>query len=185
MSRIGKMAINVPDNVNVKIENGMISVSGPKGELSTKYLSFVTVDYDETAKQISVKVNNPESSKEKPYWGLYRALIANLVTGVTVGFSKKLVLDGVGYTVAVSGNTIKFNLGYSHPVDFELPKGITGEVDKDNVITISGADKQLVGQVAAQIRKLRKMDPYKLKGIKYIDEVVIKKAGKLAKAVGK
>lgn len=184
MSRIGKMAINVPDNVNVKIENGMISVSGPKGELSTKYLPCVTVSYDETAKQISVKVNNPESSKEKPYWGLYRALINNLVTGVTTGFSKQLILDGVGYTVALAGNTIKFNLGYSHPVVYELPEGIKGEVEK-NVITISGADKQLVGQVAAQIRKLRKMDPYKLKGIKYIDEVIIKKAGKLAKAVGK
>jgi len=184
MSRIGKMAINVPDNVNVKIEKGMISVSGPKGILSINYLPFVTVTFDETKKQISVNVTNPESSKEKPFWGLYRATIANFVTGVTEGFTKKLELNGVGYSVTAAGNKLKFNLGYSHPVEYVLPEGITGTVEK-GTISISGADKQTVGQVAAKIRALRKVDPYKLKGIKYSDEVIVKKAGKLAKAVGK
>lgn len=184
MSRIGKMAINVPDNVNVKIEKGMISVSGPKGTLSEKYLSFVTVTFDEAKKQIFVAVENPESSKEKPFWGLYRAKIANLVTGVTVGFSKKLELSGVGYSVALNGNKLKFALGFSHPVEYVLPEGIIATVEK-GLITISGSDKQVVGQVAAQIRKLRKVDPYKLKGIKYSDEIIVKKAGKLAKSVGK
>ncbi len=184
MSRIGKMAINVPDNVNVKIEKGMISVSGPKGILSADFLPFVTVVFDETAKQISVDVANPESSKEKPFWGLYRALISNLVLGVTEGFTKKLELSGVGYSVTAAGNKLKFNLGYSHPVEYNLPEGVTGIVEK-GIITISGIDKQVVGQVAAEIRALRKVDPYKLKGIKYEGEVIIKKAGKLAKAVGK
>jgi len=184
MSRIGKMAINVPDNANVKIEKGMISVSGPKGTLSSTFLPFVTVTFDESTKQISVNVNNPKSSKEKPFWGLYRAIIANLVTGVTTGFEKKLELSGVGYSVTAAGNKFKFNLGYSHPVEYVLPEGITGTVEK-GLMTITGADKQVVGQVAAQIRKLRKVDPYKLKGIKYVGEVIIKKAGKSAKAVGK
>ncbi len=185
MSRIGKMAINVPDNVNVKIEKGMISVSGPKGDLSSTFLPFVTVTFDESAKKIFVNVANPTSSKEKPFWGLYRAIIANLVTGVTIGFEKKLELSGVGYSVSAVGNKFKFNLGYSHPVEYVMPEGIVGVVEKGGLMTISGKDKQVVGQVAAQIRKLRKVDPYKLKGIKYVGEVIVKKAGKSAKAVGK
>lgn len=184
MSRIGKMAINVPENVNVKIEKGMITVTGPKGTLSTTFLSFVTVTLDESAKQISVNVSRPDSAKEKPFWGLYRAMIANLVTGVTTGFVKKLELSGVGFSAQANGNKIKFNLGFSHPIEYNLPEGIIGTVEK-GLITISGMDKQVVGQVAAEIRKLKKVDPYKLKGIKYIDEVIIKKAGKSAKAVGK
>jgi large subunit ribosomal protein L6 len=149
------------------------------------YMPFVTVTFDSEKKQILVSVNNPESSKEKPFWGLYRATIANFVKGVTDGFEKKLELSGVGFSVTAAGNKLKFNLGYSHPVEYVFPEGITGTADKGGIITISGADKQSVGQVAAEIRKLRKVDPYKLKGIKYIDEVIIKKAGKLAKSVGK
>ena len=184
MSRIGKMTISIPDNVNVKIEKCMISVAGPKGELSQSFLPFVTMSLDSETKELSVNVNRPESSKEKPFWGLYRALVANLVKGVTVGFERKLELNGVGYSAQIAGNKIKFNLGFSHPVEFILPEGVSAIIEK-NLITFSGADKQAVGQVAAKIRKLRKADPYKLKGFKYNDEVIVKKAGKLAKSVGK
>ena len=182
MSRIGKMIIDMPENVNAKVENNKISVSGPKGELFVEYLPIVTVEVKD--KQISVSIKNEESSKEKPYWGLYRALIANMVEGVVSGFEKKLQFNGVGFSVNCSGQKLTLNLGFSHPVIYMLPQGISAVVEKD-IIKISGIDKQLVGQVAAEIRKLRKADPYKLKGLKYSDERIIQKAGKLAKAVGK
>lgn len=182
MSRIGKMIIDMPENVNAKVEKNKISVSGPKGELSLEYLPIVNVEVND--KKISVNVTNKESSKEKPYWGLYRALIANMVKGVVEGFQKKLQFNGVGFSVNCSGQKMTLNLGFSHPVIYMLPQGISAVVEKDT-ITISGIDKQLVGQVAAEIRKIRKADPYKLKGLKYSDERIIQKAGKLAKAVGK
>jgi len=182
MSRIGKMIIDIPENVNVKVENNKIFVSGPKGELSLEYLPIVSVEVND--KKISVNVINKESSKEKPYWGLYRALIANMVKGVVEGFQRKLQFNGVGFSVNCSGQKMTLNLGFSHPIIYMLPKGINAVVEKDT-ITISGIDKQLVGQVAAEIRKIRKADPYKLKGLKYSDERIIQKAGKLAKAVGK
>ena len=182
MSRIGKMVIDIPEKVTAKVENNKIIVSGPKGELSQDFLPVVSISISE--KEISVSVKNPESSKEKPYWGLYRALIANMIEGVTVGYEKKLDFNGVGFSVVSKDQKLNMNLGFSHPVVFPLPKGITAVVEK-SVITISGFDKQMVGQVAAEIRKLRKVDPYKLKGIKYVGEKIIKKAGKLAKAVGK
>jgi large subunit ribosomal protein L6 len=182
MSRIGKMSIIVPDGVNAKIEGNKINVSGPKGELFLEYLPIV--NFIQADKQINISVKNPESAKEKPYWGLYRALIANMIKGVVDGYQKKLQFDGVGYSASCSGQNLTLNLGFSHPVKYILPKGISAIVEK-NIITISGIDKQVVGQVAAEIRKMKKVDPYKLKGIKYIDEIVIKKAGKLAKAVGK
>lgn len=182
MSRIGKMLIDIPENVNVKVENNKVSVSGPKGELFLECLPVVIVEVKD--KQISVNIKKQESSKEKPYWGLYRALIANMVTGVLNGFEKKLQFNGVGFSVNCSGQKMTLNLGFSHPVIYTLPEGISAVVEKD-IIKISGIDKQAVGQVAAEIRKMRKVDPYKLKGIKYSDERIIQKAGKLAKAVGK
>lgn len=184
MSRIGKMPINVPDNVDVKIEKNKITVSSPKGELSTDFLSFVTVSFDATNKQVIVDVKNKESVKEKPYWGLYRSIIANMIKGVSEGYEKKLELNGVGFSCSVVGTNLNMNLGFSHPVSFPFPAGVTAKVEK-NLITISGIDKQQVGQFAAIIRKKKKVDPYKLKGIKYVGEIVIKKAGKMAKSVGK
>lgn len=182
MSRIGKMTIDIPENVKVKVENNKVYVSGPKGELYTEYLPIVSVEVADN--KVSVKVKNPESSKEKPFWGLYRALIANMVKGVTEGFSRKLQFSGVGFSAVCSGQKLTLNLGFSHPVIYTLPNGISAIIEKD-IITISGIDKQLVGQVAAEIRKIKKADPYKLKGIKYTDERIIQKAGKLAKAIGK
>ena len=182
MSRIGKMIIAVPDNVTIKIDKNNMSVTGPKGELSLDFLPVVTISLNE--KEISVNVKNPEDSKEKPFWGLYRALISNMIVGVTTGFEKKLDFNGVGYSVIVKGEKMTLNLGYSHPIHYELPKGVSAVVEK-NIITFSGIDKQSVGQAAAEIRKMRKIEPYKLKGIKYVGEIVVKKAGKLAKAVGK
>ena len=182
MSRIGKMTIDIPENVKVKIEDNKVSISGPKGELSMEYLPVVTIELDNN--KIYVKVKNPNSSEEKPYWGLYRALIANMIKGVTNGFSKQLRFNGVGFSANCNDRKLTLNLGFSHPVVYVLPDGINATVEKD-VITISGIDKQLVGQVAAEIRKIRKADPYKLKGIKYIDEKIVQKAGKLAKAIGK
>ena len=182
MSRIGKMIIAVPDNVTIKIEKNNIKVAGPKGELSLDFLPVVSISL--ALKEISVSVKNPEDSKEKPFWGLYRSLISNMIIGVTTGFEKKLDFNGVGYSVVVKDGKMNLNLGYSHPIHYELPKGVTALVEK-NIITFSGIDKQIVGQVAAQIRKMRKIEPYKLKGIKYVGEVVVKKAGKLAKSVGK
>jgi large subunit ribosomal protein L6 len=138
---------------------------------------LVSVELSE--KEISVKVKNTDSKKEKSFWGLYRSLINNMVVGVAEGFEKKLEIIGVGYRAAASGNRLDINAGYSHPVIFELPEGISAAVEK-NVITISGSDKQLVGETAARIRKIRKPEPYKGKGIKYADEVIVRKEGKAA-----
>jgi large subunit ribosomal protein L6 len=129
-------------------------------------------------------VAKPEDKKEKALWGLTRALIQNLVDGVTKGFEKKLEVNGVGFKIALQGQVLVLNLGFSHPINVDIPKGIEVAVDK-NVITITGSDKQLVGQFAANIRELKKPEPYKGKGIKYIDEVILRKAGKVVKAVGK
>jgi large subunit ribosomal protein L6 len=177
MSRLGKLPINLPNGTEAKIDKGFIVVKGPKGELKEKLHDLVSVELSE--KEISVKVKNTDSKKEKSFWGLYRSLINNMVVGVAEGFEKKLEIIGVGYRAAASGNRLDINAGYSHPVIFELPEGISAAVEK-NVITISGSDKQLVGETAARIRKIRKPEPYKGKGIKYADEVIVRKEGKAA-----
>ncbi len=180
MSRIGKKPIEVPNGIDVVIDdNNLVSVSGTKGELRTKIHSMVNVEKKDN--EITVSVDNPGDKRQSALWGLSRTLIANMVEGLTNGFEKKLEVNGVGYKVALSGKKLTLNVGYSHPVDFELPEGINGSVE-GNVITISGIDKQLVGEVTARIRKVRKPEPYKGKGIKYIDEVIIRKAGKAAKS---
>jgi large subunit ribosomal protein L6 len=177
MSRLGKLPINLPNGTEAKIENGFIFVKGPKGELKEKLHSLVQVELSE--KEISVKVKNTDSKKEKSFWGLYRSLINNMVVGATEGFEKKLEIIGVGYRANSLGAKLEVNAGYSHPVIFDLPEGISAAVEK-NVITISGADKQLVGETAARVRKIRKPEPYKGKGIKYVDEVIVRKEGKAA-----
>jgi large subunit ribosomal protein L6 len=182
MSRIGKLPIALPSGTTAKLQDGFLVVKGPKGELKEKLHSAIIVNLKEN--EISVNIHNQEEKKEKALWGLFRTLINNMVLGVNKPFEKKLEINGVGYRAAVSGNKITLNLGFSHPIDFQLPAGITATIEK-NVITLSGINKQLVGEMAAQIRKLRKPEPYKGKGIKYIDEIIRRKAGKSSAKGGK
>jgi large subunit ribosomal protein L6 len=182
MSRIGKKPVVIPAGVTVDYKDMQLSVTGPKGTLSMTAHPKVTVTVE--GSEIVASVAKPEDKKEKALWGLTRSLIQNLVDGVTKGFEKKLEVNGVGFKIALNGQTLVLNLGFSHPINVEIPKGIEVGVDK-NIITISGSDKQLVGQFAANVRELKKPEPYKGKGIKYIDEVILRKAGKVVKAVGK
>ena len=180
MSRIGRKLIPVPAGVDVTIGEKEITVKGPKGTLTVNRHSHVNVEKNED-NQISVSVADPEAIKDRALWGLFQRLIANAVEGVQKPFEKKLEFVGVGYRVSVSGSNVQMEVGFSHPVTFALPEGITAEVEK-NVLTIAGIDKQAVGEAAAQIRRIRPPEPYKGKGIKYIDEVIRRKAGKAAKA---
>ena len=174
MSRIGKKAIAIPEKVDVKIDGNLLSVKGPKGELSFKFSQGVKFSREE--KNLSVSVST-DTEKFSSLWGLSRSLASNMVTGVSQGFTKSLEFNGVGYKAAVQGNTITLNLGHSHPIEYNFPKGITAKVVK-NVIEITGCSKELVGFVAAQIRSFRPPEPYKGKGLKYLDEKIIMKAGK-------
>ncbi len=178
MSRIGKQLIVVPDNVELKFEDDFIVVKGPKGELRQKKHPSVQIEKNDEGWR--VKVRDPENKKQRSLWGLYKRLIDNMIHGVVEGYSKKLRLVGVGYRVAAQGSTLNFSLGFSHPVKFALPEGISATIE-DDIITVSGIDKQMVGEVSARVRALRKPEPYKGKGIRYLDEVVRKKAGKSAK----
>jgi len=177
MSRLGKLPISLPAGTEAKIEKNIITIKGPKGELKQDFNNVVKVEVVEGSIVVSIK--DKDSKKEKMFWGLYRSLINNMVKGVTEGFEKKLELNGVGYRVAIAGQKLTLTLGFSHPVIFDLPAGITGQV-AGNVITISGYDKQLVGEIAANIRKLKQPEPYKGKGIKYSDETIRRKEGKAA-----
>ncbi|MFA5318300.1 MAG: 50S ribosomal protein L6 [Patescibacteria group bacterium] len=177
MSRLGKLPIEIPEKTEVKIQDDFIIIRGPRGELKQKLNPLAKVEIKD--KEIIVSVKDEKDKKSRATWGLFRQLINNMVTGVNEHFEKKLEINGVGYRAAVSGNNLTLNVGYSHPVNYKLPEGIYGNVEK-NVIIISGADKQLVGEAAAQIRKIRKPEPYKGKGIKYIDEVIRRKVGKAA-----
>ena len=184
MSRLGKLPIELPDGTQVKIEDGFVIVKGPKGELKTRTNDLIAIELSE--KEIKVYPASTKGGevvnldkKEKSLWGLYRSLVDNMVIGVNKGFEKKLEINGVGYRAAVSGNKLTLNVGFSHPVEYNLPDGISAQVE-NNIITIAGIDKQSVGEVAAQIRKVRKPEPYKGKGIKYIDEVIRRKVGKTA-----
>jgi len=174
MSRIGKMPIQIPKGVKVDLNGDLLSVKGPKGELKRPIHPIVNLNMEND--QILVTVND-DSKESKSYHGLFRALIANMVTGVTDGFERALDIVGVGYRAEVSGRTATFHLGYSHPIVFELPEGIDAAIDKSR-ITLKGIDKELLGRTAAKIRSFRKPEPYKGKGIKYADEFIKRKAGK-------
>ena len=180
MSRIGKKPVSVPSNVEVSIEADILKVKGPKGELTVPFESTY-VSFSKEEDFISVTRAN-DTKPARARHGLYRSLLANAIEGVINGFAKSLEIKGVGYRGALKGSGIEFQLGFSHPILFELPEGITVEFDKKNanLLTISGISKQLVGQVAANIRALRKPEPYKGKGIRYTDEYVVRKAGKSA-----
>ncbi len=174
MSRIGKQPIGIPDKVEVKLNGNSVEVKGPKGQLSYTFNKEVKIEKAE--KVLNVTPAN-ESTIARSMWGMSRTLLGNMVTGVTTGFVKSLEFNGVGYKAAVSGSKLTLNLGYSHPIDYTLPKGIEAKVNK-NVIEIHGCDKELVGFVAAQVRSFREPEPYKGKGLKYTDETIIRKAGK-------
>ncbi|PLX28707.1 50S ribosomal protein L6 [Candidatus Parcubacteria bacterium] len=177
MSRIGKQTIEIPQGVTAEVKDGVLSVKGPKGTLTRKIHPVVLVAVADN--QITVDVKKKEDKKERSLWGTFASHALNMVTGVSEGFSKQLEINGVGYKVAMQGKDLKLEVGYSHPVVFKIEEGLTAKVEK-NLITVEGPDKELVGSVAAEIRAIRKPEPYKGKGIKYIDEVIRRKAGKTA-----
>jgi large subunit ribosomal protein L6 len=184
MSRVGKKPIIIPDGVEVKLEGKNISVKGSKGtlDLVIHEKSLVEIVEEEGKKTINVNPLSSEDREAVAMWGTTRSLIANLILGVTEGFSKSLEVVGVGYKVKAQGkDMIVFEVGYSHPVEFRLPNGIEVNIEK-NTVKVSGIDRQLVGEVAARMRKIKKPEPYKGKGIRYSDEQVRRKAGKAAKA---
>jgi large subunit ribosomal protein L6 len=178
MSRIGKKPIVLPQGVKLELKDGVVSVEGPKGSLSRSLLEGIEMEI--TDEVVNLKRAN-DSKKTRSYHGLMRTLVANMVDGVSKGFEKKLEIVGIGYRSELHGNRLVFFLGYSHPIDFPLPQGISAEVEKQTLVTIKGIDKELVGQISAKIRNLRKPDPYKGKGVKYATEVLRKKAGKTGK----
>lgn len=182
MSRIGKKPIPIPSGVTVVIEGQTIRVKGSKGELTRAFHPHVTVRED--AGNLLVSVADPDDGDDRALWGLTRRLLANMIDGVTKGYAKKLELVGVGYRAGIAGQKLTLHLGFSHPVDFMLPAGITASVDKNTFLTLLGTDKELLGNVAARIRALRKPEPYKGKGIKYEGEIIRRKLGKAAKAAG-
>ncbi len=174
MSRIGAKPIPVPSGVSVAIESSRVQVKGPKGALASPIPPGVEVQQEDSVLTVSLT----DSSGDRAMWGLARALLANAVTGVSTGFRKELDIVGVGYRAQVKGRSVTFALGYSHPIEFPLPEGIEVQVEKNTHIVVSGYDKQVVGEVAARMRALRKPDPYKHKGVRYTGERLIKKAGK-------
>lgn len=176
MSRIGNNPITIPDSVQLTVTGTTVSVKGPKGELHTELLPGITVKQED--KTLIVARSNDEKHVKAAH-GLIRSLIQNTIIGVTDGFSKTLEVNGVGFKANVSGKNLKLSLGFSHDIDFTAPEDVTIEA-KNNVITVTGIDKQRVGQVAAQIRAFKKPEPYKGKGIKYSDEYIIRKSGKAA-----
>lgn len=178
VSRIGKAPISIPAGVNLKIEGGKVIVEGPKGKLSQDLLSGITVTVDGSLAHV---VCESRELQKRAQHGLMRTLIANMVEGVTQGFVKNLEIVGVGYKVAMKGKDLDLSMGFSHPCIFKAPEGIEFAVDGTTKIAVKGIDKQLVGQVAANIRKIRLPEPYKGKGIRYAGERIIMKAGKSGK----
>ncbi|GAC1369075.1 MAG: 50S ribosomal protein L6 [Candidatus Saccharimonadales bacterium] len=176
MSRIGRKPITVPSGVTVELSGQHVKVAGPKGTLELNILPGIKIEQDGSALNVSKVVETPETGR---LYGLMRTLVDNMVIGVSIGFTRSLEINGVGFRAAVAGNVITFSLGFSHPVIFTLPQGVEAKIEK-NVITLTGFDKQLVGQVAANIRALKKPEPYKGKGIKYVEETIRRKAGKTA-----
>jgi large subunit ribosomal protein L6 len=177
MSRIGKLPIPVPSGVTITVDDHFITVNGPKGSLNQFTMPGITIKQDDD-QMVVTRIN--DEPKNRARHGLMRSLVNNMVVGVTSGFEKKLEINGVGFRVAPQGADLKLNLGFSHDVIYKVPAGVTTKVEQ-NTITINGISKQQVGQVAAEIRALKKPEPYKGKGIKYVGERIIRKAGKSGK----
>ena len=175
MSRIGKQPVPLTPDVKVTVVNGLVSVKGPKGALEQHLPEGIGAEIADG--RVLVK-RRDDSKSQKALHGLSRALIANAVTGVTKGFTKELEIQGVGYRAQIEGNAVVFALGFTHPIRFSIPAGIQVAVDKQTRLSVTGVDRQAVGQVAAEIRSLRPPDAYKGKGVRYVNEVVVKKAGK-------
>jgi len=175
MSRVGKKPIPIPNKTKVSYKDGMISVEGEKGKLTRTIHDAVNLDVQDNEIRVTMEKDTREI---RAIQGLTRSLVSNMVTGVSAGFERILEINGIGYRAEVSGNQIVLNLGYSHPINFEIPKGISAEVDRNNTIKLSGIDKEALGQMAASIRRLRPPEPYKGKGIKYAQEKIQRKAGK-------
>lgn len=178
MSKIGQRKIIIPEGVKVEKQDRLIKVTGPKGKLSLEIPRKINIELENDSLQVK---RHGDDKQAKSFHGLYRKLIANMIEGVSCGFTKKLDFKGVGFKAEVQGNKLILNVGFSHPVEVLAPEGIEIEVQK-NVISVSGIDRQKVGQVAAEIRAIKPVEPYKGKGIKYIDEIPRRKAGKAAKA---
>ena len=177
MSRIGRLPIQIPSGVTVTVNDSQVQVKGPKGQLTQDIVPSVSVSVEDGAVHVA---RADDAKQSKSSHGLMRALINNMVTGVTTGFEKKLQIQGIGYRADVQGSKLVMQLGYSHPIEFAIPKGVAIEADKSNNIFVRGIDRQQVGQVAADIRSYRTPDRYKGKGVRYADEVVRLKAGKTA-----
>lgn len=178
MSRIGKNPIKIPKEVAISIDDGLLTVKGPKGELKRKFRDEISFTKKEDILEIKVK----KYTRLAPaLWGSYASHVLNMIEGVTKGFEKKLIIEGIGYRIELQGSKLVLLVGYSHPVELETPEGISFSVDK-NTVMVSGIDKELVGQTAARIRQVKKPEPYKGKGIRYDGEIIRRKAGK--KAVG-
>jgi large subunit ribosomal protein L6 len=175
MSRVGKKIINIPGKASVDLKGSKLVVKGEKGTLTRILHPAVNLEIKDNT--ISVTISQ-EDRKARSLQGLTRSLVSNMVDGVSKGFERSLEINGIGYRAEMKGRSIVLNLGYSHPIDFPLPEGIDATVDKNNVIKITGIDKEKVGQTAASIRKLRKPEPYKGKGVKYAEEYIQRKAGK-------
>ncbi len=180
MSRIGKKEINIPGGVEIKVSDGILAVKGPKGELRRPVHSLVEIKVEGEVAKVTPK---DESKFANALWGTFASHLQNMIKGVTEGFSKELVVEGVGYRVEQKGKNIELKVGFSHAVEIETPEDLQVEVDaKANTIKISGIDKEKVGQFASDVRKVKKPEPYKGKGIRYSDEVIIRKEGKRATA---
>jgi large subunit ribosomal protein L6 len=178
MSRIGRLPVSIPSGVDIKVEGQDVSVKGPKGELSLTIPNPITVAMNES----NLEVRRPDDERDsRSRHGLTRSLINNMVLGVTEGYEKKMEIHGTGYRVAAKGSNLEFSLGYSHPITIEAPEGINFAVENPTRFSVQGIDKQLVGEVAANIRKLRKPDPYKGKGVRYAGEQIRRKVGKAGK----
>ena len=177
MSRIGKQIIAIPSGVEVSVKEGKVFVKGPKGQLERELHKLVTVNI--TDNKVTVDVVNKESKLERSLWGTFAAHIKNMVLGVTKGFKKQLEINGVGYKAAMQGKDLKLDVGYSNPVIYKIPEKVTASVEK-NMISLESADKELLGKVASEIRVIRKPEPYKGKGIKYVEATIRRKAGKSA-----
>lgn len=174
MSRIGKKIVSVPKGVEVRIENNTVTVTGKLGTVSRDFSSGILIQHE--AGGLGVTMQSRDSSKA--LWGLSRTLLSNMVVGVSEGFSRSLEIQGVGYRAAVSGGSLQLSLGFSHPIDYVLPVGVSAQVEKNVLVTLSGMDPEKIGQACADIRRFRPPEPYKGKGVRYAGEVVLRKEGK-------
>jgi len=177
MSRVGKKPILIPDKTKVLYKDRIVTVEGQKGSLSRSIHPLINLEIKDGIVNVTMEKDDRVG---RSLQGLTRSLVANMVTGVDKGFERVLEINGIGYRATLSGNRIVFNLGYSHPIDFDLPEGISASIDKNNIIKLSGIDREKLGHISAAIRRLRPPEPYKGKGIKYAEEYIHKKAGKTA-----